>query len=50
MNFTNSTSVSTSSFPYPLVKISIILQKAAEWGTLIKLSNLFKVSVFFSSV
>ena len=49
-NFPIKTSLSTSSFPYPLVKMSIILQKMAKWGPLIKLSNLFKVFVFISSV
>ena len=48
--FTNITSVSASNFLYPLVKISIISQRAVEWGPLIKFLNLFKVSVFISSV
>ena len=42
IKFTNKASLSTSHFPYTLVKISIVLQKTAEWSPLIKLSNLFK--------
>ena len=49
MDIINETSITTSSFPDQTVKMSLILQKAAEWGPLIKVSNLLKIFAFISS-
>ena len=50
MDITNETSLTTSSFPDQTVKMSLILQKAAEWGPLIKVSTLLKNFALISSL